>query len=74
MYSNPFLIEARIQLRHALVVAFGCVCKCLQSLETSGSKQNEMKKFVAVWENRFLEKVQLCSERIPGELKRKASK
>ncbi|XP_020614430.1 uncharacterized protein LOC110052628, partial [Orbicella faveolata] len=27
---------------------------------------DEMKKFVAVWDNRFLEQVKLCSERIPG--------
>ena len=30
---------------------------------------DEMKKFVAVWDNRFLEQVKLCSERIPGKLK-----
>jgi len=32
-------------------------------------EKNEVKKFVAVWENRFLENVKLCSEKIPGELK-----
>ena len=30
---------------------------------------DEMKKFVAVWDNRFLEQVKLCSERIPGKPK-----
>ena len=30
-----------------------------------------MTKFVAVWENRFLENVKLCSERIPGEIEKK---
>ena len=34
-----------------------------QRSETS----EEMRKFVAVWENRFLEQVKLCSERIPGK-------
>lgn len=29
----------------------------------------ERKKFVAVWENRFLEQVKLCSEKIPGNSK-----
>lgn len=29
-------------------------------------KRQEMKKFAAVWENRFLEQVNQCSERIPG--------
>ena len=29
-----------------------------------------MTKFVAVWENRFLENVKLCSERIPGEIEK----
>ncbi|XP_068683905.1 uncharacterized protein [Montipora foliosa] len=34
--------------------------------KASQSERGEMKKFVAVWENRFLENVKLCSERIPG--------
>ena len=38
---------------------------CIQSSVTC----DEMKKFVAVWDNRFLEQVKLCSERIPGKLK-----
>ena len=38
---------------------------CIQSPVTC----DEMKKFVAVWDNRFLEQVKLCSERIPGKLK-----
>ena len=28
-----------------------------------------MKKFTAVWENRFFEQVNQCSERIPGKFK-----
>ena len=36
---------------------------CIQSSVTC----DEMKKFVAVWDNRFLEQVKLCSERIPGK-------
>ena len=30
---------------------------------------DKMKKFVVVWENRFLEQVKLCSERVPGKVK-----
>lgn len=35
---------------------------CIQSQV----KCNEVNKFVVVWENRFLEQVKMCSERIPG--------
>ena len=29
-------------------------------------RKDHSEKFVAVWDNRFLENVKLCSERIPG--------
>lgn len=35
----------------------------------SPEASEERKKFVAVWENRFLEQVKLCSEKIPGNSK-----
>ena len=41
----------------------------MQSSEAFENMKSEMKMFVAVWENRFLENVKLCSEQIPGELK-----
>ncbi|XP_068698209.1 uncharacterized protein [Montipora foliosa] len=34
--------------------------------DSHGSNRDKMKKFVAVWENRFLENVKMCSEKIPG--------
>lgn len=37
-----------------------------KSTEAHGRQKGPMEKFVAVWENRFLENVKLCSERIPG--------
>ena len=40
----------------------------LQKPDSRGSNKGKMKKFVAVWENRFLENVKMCSEKIPGEL------
>ena len=40
----------------------------LQKPDSRGSNKGKMKKFVAVWDNRFLENVKMCSEKIPGEL------
>ena len=35
--------------------------------QVSGARRKDnSEKFVAVWDNRFLENVKLCSERIPG--------
>ena len=42
-----------------------------QTSEANGKKKAQMTKFVAVWENRFLENVKLCSESIPGEIEKK---
>ena len=42
-----------------------------QTSEEYGKKKAQMTKFVAVWENRFLENVKLCSERIPGKIEGK---
>ena len=42
-----------------------------QTSEANGEKKAQMTKFVAVWENRFLENVKLCSESIPGEIEKK---
>lgn len=36
------------------------------SINRTPEASEERKKFVAVWENRFLEQVKLCSEKIPG--------
>ena len=35
--------------------------------QVSGARgKDKSERFVAVWDNRFLENVKLCSERIPG--------
>ena len=38
----------------------------LHQISGAGARYKS-EKFVAVWDNRFLENVKLCSERIPGE-------
>ena len=51
-------------MRNVLQIDLGfSLILCIQS----PVKYDEVKKFVVIWENRFLEQVKMCSERIPGK-------